>query len=781
MIKHALLAVLAGLTASACSLNYPAPESHGSSETGAGYHATVYRTQGGIPHIVADDWSGLGYGQGYASAQDHYCELARNILKFRAQLSANFGAGEGNLDSDLFYQLQINEGLYDVSIQPEFDSLFAGYAAGFNRYQHEHPAAEITDPACAGADWIVPMTADDVRRFNLTPAFLQGFAQLMVAASPPADKMGAALNGDEIVAAASLPAAIEQLPEKGSNGVAIGRDLSSDGSGLLFANPHLHWHGFDFRMYGMHHIIPGEYNMLGANQAQRANVGFGTNGHVAWTNTVSVAMDFTFYQLELVPDDPYAYRFDDEVRAIEAIRVSVEVLGEDGDLKPHHHTFYRSHQGWLVGGRLSWDKSHAYSMRIADEGVRGFEGGALAFATAKTVRDLKAANNRYQHTSGVNTIAADSSGEVLYGDLGPVVNLSDKQLQVCTLYGHVMRGDTSECEWNNAEDAAAPGLLGASDQPFLFRTDYVTNSNDSYWLANPTAPLTGFPRVQGDTHTERRMRTRAGLQMVAARQAGADGLSGNTFDQETLVSRMLSNENTAGQLLRDDLLALCKRQPEVELSGEFVDLRRACAVLAQWDLTANLDSRGAHVFREFIAAARVGSDRRGSLPAAFNVAQAFDGNDPVNTPAGLDREHNPQVLQALATAVVRLQDAGIALDARLGDIQGVTRKGEWIPLHGGDDMEGVFNKMSLELVDEKGYPEVTGSSGSWIQVTRVAEGDTRVKALATYSQSTDSSSPHYSDMTKRFSEKRLIEIPFLLKDVQAAAVSELVLEESREY
>ncbi len=743
------------------------------------YQATLYRTEGGIPHVVASDWAGLGYGQGYASAQDHYCALARNILKFRAQLAANFGPQNGNLQSDLFYQLQIEEGLYDVAVQPEFEALWAGFATGFNRYQREHPANSVSDPACAGASWMVSMTADDVRRFNLTPAFLQGFAPLLVAAAPP-DKGEVTINDAEIDAANRLLAHVEQLPEKGSNGVAIGRDLSTDGRGLLYANPHLHWHEFDFRMYGMHHIIPGHYNMLGANQAQRANVGFGTNGHVAWTNTVSLAMDFTFYQLELVPSDAMAYRFDDEARRISPVPVTVQVRQEDGATVAVEHVFYRSHQGWLVGGRMNWDDKHAYSLRIADEGARGFQGGALAFAQAKSVRDIKAANNFYQHTAGVNTIAADANGEVLYGDLGPVVNLSDEQLAACRLFGQVMRGNSSSCDWNDAKDGAAPGLLGAGEQPYLYRTDCVTNSNDSYWLANPTTPLTGFPEVHGDTRTERRMRTRSGLQMIAARQAGTDGLPGNRFDRHSLAERMLSNQNLAGQLLRDDLVVLCDRYPRVTFNDQSVDLSEACEVLQNWDLKSNLESVGAHLFREFVAAARQPSDGRGLLPGSLALAIPFDSNDPVYTPEGLNIEDSAAALVALGTAVVKLKGAGIPLEAKLGDIQGVTRNGAWIPLHGADDMEGVFNKMSFAFDEQKGYPEVTGSSGSWIQVSHVAGDDTRVMALATYSQSTDSTSPHYVDMTRRFSQKQLIDIPFLLDDVQAAALSKVELLESRQ-
>ena len=39
------------------------------------YEATISRTSYGIPHIVADDWGGLGFGEGYAFAEDHLCSM----------------------------------------------------------------------------------------------------------------------------------------------------------------------------------------------------------------------------------------------------------------------------------------------------------------------------------------------------------------------------------------------------------------------------------------------------------------------------------------------------------------------------------------------------------------------------------------------------------------------------------------------------------------------------------------------------------------------------------
>jgi len=44
------------------------------------YSAELRRTEYGIPHIKAEDWGSLGYGFGYAYAQDNFCIVMREIV-----------------------------------------------------------------------------------------------------------------------------------------------------------------------------------------------------------------------------------------------------------------------------------------------------------------------------------------------------------------------------------------------------------------------------------------------------------------------------------------------------------------------------------------------------------------------------------------------------------------------------------------------------------------------------------------------------------------------------
>ena len=51
------------------------------------YSAEIRRTEYGIPHIVANDYGSLGYGYGYAFAQDNLCVMADRVVTLRGDRS----------------------------------------------------------------------------------------------------------------------------------------------------------------------------------------------------------------------------------------------------------------------------------------------------------------------------------------------------------------------------------------------------------------------------------------------------------------------------------------------------------------------------------------------------------------------------------------------------------------------------------------------------------------------------------------------------------------------
>lgn len=755
------------------------------------YRATIVRTPYGIPHVTAWDWGSLGYGYGYAFSQDNFCELAKDVVRANGELSRWFGPDGGNLDSDFFFTAIKDSGEVEEVIDrpvseggpsPTSRALVRGYAAGYNRYLRDTGVDGISDPRCRGAAWVRPIDELDLWRTYHRSAILAGQMALLaniVAAQPPAPAPLGAPGASRSADGAGSPSPAPPLPgpetfELGSNAVALGRDATAGRDGMVLANPHFPWDGPQ-RFYEAHLTIPGRYDMIGVSLMANPVIEIGHNDRVAWTHTVSTARRFTLYELKLVPGDPTSYYYDGGVRKMTSRTATVQVKQPDGSLRPAEHTFWYSHEGPMLSvSVLGWGTQTAYTMRDVNERTVSTFDGYIDMGRSRSVRDLQAAIGRHQGIPWINTIASDSSGEALYADNSIVPHLTDAQFADCSTPlsqlalaqagVFLLDGSRSACEWGSDPDAVRPGIFGPSNLPQLFRSDYVTNSNDSYWLANPAQPLTGFARIIGDEGTPRSLRTRLGLLMVQQRLAGTDGLPGDRFTRDDLQTMVFNNRVYGAELVRDDLVALCRANPTVVVDGRTVDLRPACDVLAAWDLKANLDSRGEPIFREF---ADFGGIR-------FKVP--FDIADPVNTPNTLDTA-NPAVLQALGKAVISLTDAGIPLDAPLGEVQTERRGDEVIPIHGGTGAEGAFNVIGATL-GTGGSGDVSFGS-SFVMVAEMGRTGPRSRAVLTYSQSTDPTSPHFADQTRLYSAKRWVDLPYRPGDVTRQAVSRIRIHEWR--
>jgi acyl-homoserine-lactone acylase len=516
----------------------------------------------------------------------------------------------------------------------------------------------------------------------------------------------------------------------GSNAYALGREATASGHGMVLANPHFPWDGPE-RFYRMHLRIPGTYDVEGVSLIGDPLVTIGHNATIAWSHTVSTARRFVWHRLALVPGQPTSYLVDGVARPMTTRTVTVQNI---------QHTFYDTEFGpvVVVPGRFDWTDTTAYAITDVNASNNRALDGWLRMGQAHTVGELRSVLDRYQFLPWVNVIAADSTGAALYGDHSVIPRVTPELAAACipapfqafyTATGQaVLDGSTSACALGRDPDAVVPGIFGPSHLPVLIRPDYVTNSNDSYWLANPAQPLEGFARVIGDERTARSLRTRLGLLQV----------QGRSFDAETLWDTTFGNRIHGGELVRDDLVGLCTQHPAATASnGSTVDLTTACDALRDWDLHANLDSRGAHVFREFASA------------GGIRFADAFSVAEPVTTPRHL-AVADPRVLTALADAVQRL--TGLPPDAPLGILQTEPRGAQRVPIHGGRHEEGAFNVITAPLVAGAGYPKIVSGSSFVMAVELGAHGPSG-RLILTYSQSSNPTSPYYADQTELFSRK----------------------------
>ncbi|MFJ8294766.1 penicillin acylase family protein [Streptomyces sp. NPDC094447] len=744
-----------------------------------GLSAVIRYTEYGIPHIVARDYANLGFGTGWAQAADQVCTLADGFLTVNGERSRYFGtdaAPDGslssaatNLSSDLYFRGVKDAGTVEALLATpapagpsrDLKELMRGWAAGYNAWLRKN---RVSDPACAGADWVRPVTALDVARRGFAVSVLGGQGRAVdgiTAAAPPAapaaGRAGASgpVPDPERAAEAARELFAAENATMGSNAVAFSGSATANGRGLLLGNPHYPWQG-GRRFWQSQQTIPGELNVSGASLLGTTVVNIGFNDKVAWSHTVATGVPLNLHQLTLVPGDPTAYLVDGRPERMTPRRVTVPVRGA----APVTRTQWWTRYGPVVGGLgaqlpLPWTAGTAYALNDPNaSNLRGSD-TALGFGRARSTADVAETLRRTQGLPWVNTIAADSAGHSFFSQSQVLPRITDELAARCsTPLGRatypasgvaVLDGSRSDCALGSDPDAVQPGVFGPARMPVLRDTPYVANSNDSAWLTHAERPLAGYERIFGTIGTPRSLRTRGGIEDVAAMAARGD------LTVSDLQRQQFANRAPAGDLAAADAARAC----ETALPGD----PEACRVIGAWDRTVNTDSRGALLFdrfwRKFTA----------TVPAARQWKVPFSPADPVRTPNTLDTDA-PGFAKALADAVAELRAAGIALDAPLGAHQFVVRNGTRIPVSGGTESLGVWNKTEpVWNPSGGGYTEVAHGT-SHVQAVGWDGGRCPVaRTLLAYAQSSDPTSPHYSDQTRLYAGGRWVTSRFCERDI----------------
>lgn len=772
------------------------------------YDATVRWTSHGIPHVEADGWGGLGYGYGFAAAQDYLCTIAEEYVTVAGNRSEHFGpngtyghtSGQTytNLESDLFHTLtdEHREIVDSATDHPDerLQSLIDGYVDGYNRYLDETPASQR--PAdCRGEDWVRPIAEEDVRRRfdKLSLLASSGFFGSAIVAAQPPGSGGSSLGSADLRQTEVAPLA-ERLPTPqamgvGSNGYAFGSESTANDRGMLLGNPHFPWSGPE-RFHQLHLTIPGQVDVMGATLLGIPLVLIGFTEAFAWTHTVSTGWRFSLHELTLAPEDPTAYVVDGEVEQMETRDVQLEI-GE----RTVEHTFYFSRYGPVIdfplaGGGLpgpgdqsvqaglTWEQDRAYALNDTmfenDRSAIQF----LRWATADSFDEFISELEQTQGIPWVNTIAASPDGRAFYGDISVVPNYDADKIERCnTPVGQalfqqarlpVFDGSRSECTPTEDPAAAQPGIIPAEELPSIATRDWLINSNDDYWIPNPEHRLTGFSPMIGwgeacpPDACERSTRTRMGYVLFEEREAGDDfaceldpevpceEMTLDRLEHSLFANRLYVPEHELDAILE----GVCTPSAATSSGGEVVDLSQACQVLADWDRRAEVDSAGLPLFELFW------------LETPKTYSTPFDPSDPVHTPRGFVAE-DPRVRTALADALVALESAGIPVDATAGEARSVEHEGERIPLHGARGQLGSPSMLVAPFEEGEGFAEPVHGNSYVQAVTWDEQGTPVAEALLTYSQSPHEDSPHHVDQTRLYSNQQWVRLPFTDEQIEA--------------
>lgn len=773
------------------------------------YAADIRWTTHGVAHILADDWGGLGFGQGWACAEDHLPTLADQIVKVRGERARYHGAGPGgiHLASDFGYRVLdlVGRSAAMRDAQPTFiREMCSGYVAGFNAQLAEALAADTLPRWCAGAEWIRPIAELDFYAYLCDVAVMASGRNLVGiigrAEAPGPDGPApaaplSALGGGE------APSGPDAAPGA-SNGWAFGGDATASGHGLVMANPHFPWEG-EARFWECHLTIPGEIDAYGVSLIGTPGVQMGFNADVAWAHTFSRGSRFTLAKLELVPGSPTRYRHGEQEREMAATDHTVAVRGSDGTIEHVSRTFWSTHHGPMVNlPLLGWGLELGFSYRDANLDNTAITAQFMGMGRSRSMDEFQQVFAETQGMPWANTLAADRSGRAWYIDASATPNLSpaaqrrfadrlrDDPVAVLLWENRValVDGSQPDDDWVDGPGARSPGLVPYAGLPQLERRDYLVNANDSHWLTHPDELLEGFSPLHGLERVPTSLRTRQNIRV--ARQLAASG----DLTVSATIEAVLDNSSLSAELLRADVVARCRAAGTISVLGAEVDVAAAAEVLAAWDGCYDLESSGAALWREMIAGFSLPELRdSGTL-----FARPFDPADPVLTASGLappPADGPDPVVTAVVAAVLGLAQAGLGVDAALGEVQWVQRGERRVPMHGGGEGDGVLNVLVpagglTSTAIEAGpaalrpVPGRTARTGLTTGGYRCAYGTSFLMAveltddgpvgvgLLAYGQSGDARSPHHMDGTEAYAAKTTR--PLLFTDAAIEADPTLV-------
>ncbi|WP_111496519.1 penicillin acylase family protein [Marinobacter bohaiensis] len=808
--------------------------------------ATIRLTTGGVPHIKADDLASASFGLGYAQTRDNVCLLAEAIVKARSERAKYFGAGQDdiNIINDLSYKAQhILSGAEDEydDLSEQSRAMIDGFTAGYNKYVTETPAGDL--PAeCRDQPWVKEIRPQDLlAHYRIVGQYASGalFATGAVFSAVPGEQLvdiqptpvmastGTLLNtkqiADNAVHGAGQRASYSDLG-LASNAWGIGADMTEQGRGALLANPHFPYTGHR-RLYQSQMTVPGYLNINGAGLLGTAIPLISFNESLSWSHTVTTSRRFALYELTLKAGDPLTYIKDGVEKPItsETFQIEVDIGGTSPAVV--ERTFYFSEYGPMVsgsaitgGGLPVWSDASgkAYSYRDANADTGGLLDTWLGMSRASNLDEFQQVFRDCGSTLWTNSTYADKDGNAFYIDSSSVPNLSEKSIALINFKRSVssdyadlfdagltlLDGSESFDDWVEGD---CDGLVPYESKPKLLRSDWVQNSNSSYWATNPDEFLEGFSPMFGTERTPINPRTRLGIKML--QNPNAAGMPGVTppagqdgkFGAEDLINVIWNNRAWYAEQFLPELRERCGLIGATTVDG--VDLSTACGVLDSWDSVYNLDSVGAHVFRVFIA----------NYADSFetDLTEAFTPDDPVYTPGAPSETDkgtaSDPMLLALSQGVQALNAQGIALNATLGSVQYIRPSGDvppggtpifqspGIPWHGGDgNVDGAFNAIGVvtdEYAEDTRFPRiapsvvdntgglsdgaVAGTEGwlmargtSWHYGLEFTDTGPEAYGLVSYSQSSDAMSDFFLDQSQNYSDKQYRKLLFTEQEIQ---------------
>ena len=505
---------------------------------------TIARDQWGVPHIFAKTDAEVAYGFAWATAEDDFETMQKQILPVKGLMGRVAGKEGARLDVavHLLDARTIVEERFEQDLSPDFRKVLEAYAAGANAYARSHPKEVLHHK-------LFPITGQDI---------IQSYVLGMALMSGVGRELGNILGGKYKA----------QPQERGSNAFAIAPSKTADGKTYLVNNSHQPLEGFN-SWYEAHLCSEEGWNILGATFPGGVTIFLGTNPHLGWAHTLNYPDFADVYALEMHPTEKGRYRFDGQWEELQPYptKARVKVLGflTIGA----RQKFYKSKYG------VTFETPNGYfALRFpANRDIRAAEQWYL-MNKATHLEEFQEALRR-QGITCTNIVYADKEGHIYYISNGRFPKRNPHYD-----WQGLLPGDTSATLWT---DDYYP--IDSLPQVLDPASGYVYNCNHTPFLSSGIADnpnpesipqSMGFQDLDGLTNRG----VRLGSLLEQSGQVSYEDLKRMKYDQ-AYHKPMRSAPK---------LEAIFHLAPE-----KYPELAESIQLLQDWNRIANKDSEAASV------------------------------------------------------------------------------------------------------------------------------------------------------------------------------------------
>ena len=668
---------------------------------------SIYRDEYGVPHIVGETEEATFFGYGYAQAQDH---LEKMMLQYRdaqgrrAEVLGFEALGDGYLryipyeyrwDGDYLQRLlRTKRTVVDRrdQIDPQVYRILSGFARGVNAYIEEH-RAEV--PA-----WIDRITPEDVEA--LERSHYLRFYSIHEALSKLLD----------------LP---DSFPNLGSNQFAIAPAKSADGSIIHVEHIHMPWAN-RFQNYEAHLITPGKLNTAGISWFGSPFFLDGLNDRITWSATWNSPNISDVYEEKLNPRNSRQYLYEGAWREIEVAYEAFRIKGPQG-METLTLPCYYTHHGPIV--KFDKEKHRAYAVKLPNYDGVNYSTNLYRFMKARNLADFKA----------VVALHLMPRWNLLYTDRENIYWVHNANV--------AQRADGYD--WRKP----VPGWVKATEWGPYFPLEkypqllnppsgFIQNCNNPPWLSTVNSglsPLEPAPyyliSVQKPEISQEDLNPRGErlLKVLAQdRRFTLDEMKALAYDTYVVPADVIV-----------PLLTRAFERKQSEISNP--RMRRAIDILKSWDRRSAPDSAAqtyvyfwGQAYRDLFSSARF---------SRFLAYSRYNIN--------LDsREEQEMALAAFEEAIQRIEKHFGKAEVAWGEVSVVERGGTFAL-----DGTGVFDVLHPDDGPQQEDGTIHCDDG-WGHLLVVEESNPKKAwSLLPYGESENPASPHFNDMAKLHSQRKM--------------------------